>query len=68
MSNLQRKGLVPALAEPATRNMIILTPSQMARLEVLFPIDTRVTDPIQAAVQLGQQSVLAAIRKGFASA
>lgn len=61
---LPEKGQTQLIAEPMVRDT--LTPAQYQRLEDQFP--SRITDnPTLAAIQLGQQMVLQALRRGFAS-
>lgn len=71
--NQGSKGTVPLSTsplrddEPRThlRQSVRLSPEQYRALEAKFIIDRRVTDPIQAGIQLGIQQVLQELRNGF---
>lgn len=71
MINQGSKGTIPSspLRDDVPRAKGVLTvrlsPEQYRALEAKFILDRRVTDPIQAGVQLGIQQVLQELRNGF---
>ena len=67
LSQQQKRDLGVLVDKPevAQVQLMTLTPQQYRRIEEAFPIRRDTSDPIQAAIQLGQQSVLQALRAGF---
>lgn len=60
----ERLGLVAPDEQPPVQ-VISLTPAQYRRIEDQFPINTRLDTPEAVGIQLGQQAVLAFIRKAL---
>jgi hypothetical protein len=67
LSQQQKRDLGVLVDKPEVDRvqLMTLTPAQYRRIEASFPIRHDITDPIQAAIALGQQSVLAMLRSGF---
>jgi len=67
LSQQQKRDLGVLVDKPEVTQvqLMTLTPQQYRRIEEAFPIRKDTVDPIQAAIQLGQQAVLQYLRSGF---